>query len=112
MLYPVQGLTFSYNTFIGNGYGVLFRDADSSDPGAVCSNYNVSHNIFTSPTVSGTAVNAQPNSAACGGFDYNVSQDPSATGRNSIVNWTPKWADTTWYQELGLPFQSGDGLTS
>jgi hypothetical protein len=104
-IYPIQGLTFTYNTFIANGYGVLFRTADSSDPGATCSNYNVTHNILTTPTKSGSAISVQD--PTCGTYDYNVTQDRSARGRNSIRRWRPRFADRTWYQPVCLRVAAG-----
>jgi hypothetical protein len=104
---PVKGLTFTNNTVVGSVWGTIFHALDTStcDMAENGSNYNVSHNILVQTTKAANLT--QEGCATNCTFDYNVTDDGTATGTHSIPNWTPKWTDTTNYQPTGLPIQAG-----
>jgi nitrous oxidase accessory protein NosD len=101
-LYQIEGLTFIYNTFVGSHWGVLFRSDDTeAGPGR---GYVVEHNIFGATSGGTPDVSETP---AFGSFDYNVSQDGSASGRHSLRRWRPSWAGAAGLQPLCVPFAAG-----
>ncbi len=102
-IYQSSGLIFRDNTVVGSHWGCLFRDLASSAPG---SGYQIDHNIFTN-TAEGSDVSTEGRAANWGTYDYNVSEDGSASGAHSVRNWSPSWSDTTSYIPLGLPFAAG-----
>ena len=46
-------------------------------------------------------------SAGWGTYDYNVSDDSSASGSHSVKNWKPSWNNTTDYTPVGLSLSAG-----
>jgi hypothetical protein len=106
-MFQIDGLVFTHNTFIGSHWGVLFRaDDPNAGPGR---GYRVQYNIFGKTSSSSPAVSETPN---FGTFDYNVSQDGSASGPHSLRHWHPRWAAAAGYEPLCLPFQAGYHSTS
>jgi hypothetical protein len=109
---PVQGLTFTNNTVVGTlGWGTMFRNLDNSTCGmsANGSNYNVTHNIFV--LTSGSPALSEGGCGTNCTFDYNVTNDATATGARSVDNWTPSWQNTNSYQPAtgSLPYPTGYG---
>jgi hypothetical protein len=102
-IYQSSGLIFRDNTVVGSHWGCLFRDLASGAPG---SGYQIDHNIFTN-TAEGNDISTEGRAANWGTYDYNVSEDGSASGAHSVQNWSPSWSDTTNYIPLGLPFTAG-----
>jgi hypothetical protein len=102
-LYQSTGLVFRGNTVVGSHWGCLFRDLASSPAG---SGYQIDHNVFTN-TAEGSDVSTEGRAGSWGAYDYNVSEDGSASGSHSVRNWSPSWSDTTSYNPLGLPFAAG-----
>jgi hypothetical protein len=102
-LYQSAGMVFRNNTVVGSHWGCLFRDLASSAAG---SGYQVDHNVFTN-TAEGSDISTEGRAGSWGTYDYNVSEDGSASGSHSVRNWSPSWADTTSYTPLGLPFAAG-----
>ncbi len=102
-LYQSKGMIFRNNTVVGSHWGCLFRDLASSAAG---SGYQIDHNIFTN-TAEGSDVSAEGRAAGWGTYDYNVSEDGSASGSHSVKNWKPSWTDTTNYTPVGLGFAAG-----
>ncbi len=102
-LYQSTGLIFRDNTIVDSHWGCLFRDESSRAPG---SGYQVDHNVFAG-TEDGPDVSTEGRAASWGAYDYNVSSDSSASGTNSVRNWSPSWVDTVDYTPLGLPFTAG-----
>jgi hypothetical protein len=102
-IYQSEGLVFRNNTVVGSRWGCLFRDASGSAAG---SGYQVDHNVFAD-TTSNSDISTEGRAASWGTYDYNVSSDGSASGPNSVRNWSPSWVDTVDYSPLGLPFAAG-----
>ncbi len=102
-IYQSRGLIFRDNTIVGSHWGCLFRDLASSAAG---SGYQVDHNIFTN-TAEGSDISTEGRAASWGTYDYNVSEDGSATGSHSVRNWKPSWQDTTSYMPAGLSLSAG-----
>jgi hypothetical protein len=102
-IYQSTGLVFRSNTIIGSHWGCLFRDLASSAAG---SGYQVDHNIFVG-TDEGGDISTEGRAGSWGAYDWNVSEDGSASGANSVRNWKPSWVNTTSYQPVGLPFVAG-----
>jgi len=102
-LYQSQGMVFRDNTVVGSHWGCLFRDLASSSAG---SGYQIDHNVFVG-TAEGSDVSTEGRAAGWGTYDYNVSEDGSASGSHSVRNWKPSWVDTTDYTPLGLGFTAG-----
>jgi hypothetical protein len=102
-LYQSAGMIFRNNTVVGSHWGCLFRDLASSSAG---SGYQIDHNIFTN-TAEGSDISTEGRAGGWGAYDYNVSEDNSASGSHSVRNWAPSWSDTTNYTPLGLPFAAG-----
>jgi hypothetical protein len=102
-LYQSTGLIFRRNTVVGSHWGCLFRDLASSSAG---SGYQVDHNVFAE-TEASVDVSTEGRAGSWGTYDYNVSEDGSASGSHSVRNWSPSWSDTTNYTPLGLPFAAG-----
>jgi hypothetical protein len=102
-LYQSSGMIFRNNTVVGSHWGCLFRDLASSSAG---SGYQIDHNIFTN-TAEGSDISTEGRAGSWGSYDYNVSEDGSASGAHSVRNWSPSWSDTTSYNPLGLPFAAG-----
>lgn len=102
-IYQSAGLLFRDNTVVGSRFGCLFRRDDRFPDG---SGYEVDHNVFAE-TVDGSDIGVESGVLGWGVFDYNVSSDRSATGRNSMRRWRPKWVDTLDYRSPGLPFPAG-----
>lgn len=104
---PSQGMTFTNNTVIGSYWGVLLGDYESGDY-STGSNWTIAHNILVN-TKDNPNLSYQHCASACS-IDYNVTSDGSARQGGSthyVVNWSPKWANTTVYAPLGLPFAAG-----
>jgi nitrous oxidase accessory protein NosD len=101
-IYQADGLLFRENTVVGSRWGCLFRDDDRYGPG---SGYRVERNVFAARDGSGMGLEGRAGN--WGSYDYDVTADDTAIGPNSLRGWTPKWADTTDYQPLGLPFEAG-----
>lgn len=99
-MFQIQGLTFTYNTFVGSHWGVVFR-ADDPDTGPG-SGYRVQGNIFAA-TSGGTPGVSEWRSF--GTYDYNVSQDGSASGKHSVRRWRARW--TGDYRPVCLPIAAG-----
>ncbi len=102
-IYQSSGLVFTRNTIVGSRWGCLFRDEASSPPG---SDYRVEENVFAE-TRDGPDLSAEGRAASWGSYDYNVSSDASASGPHSLRRWSPRWANTSTYPPLGLPFPAG-----
>jgi Bacterial TSP3 repeat/Right handed beta helix region len=102
-LYQSTGMVFRNNTVVGSHWGCLFRDLSSSSAG---SGYQIDHNIFTN-TAEGSDISTEGRAGSWGTYDYNVSEDGSASGSHSVRNWSPSWSDTSSYIPLGLPFTAG-----
>ncbi|HEX4752868.1 MAG TPA: right-handed parallel beta-helix repeat-containing protein [Solirubrobacterales bacterium] len=102
-IYQATGLVFRDNTIVGSHWGCLFRDLASAAAG---SGYAVDHNLFVG-TAEGADISTEGRAASWGVYDYNVSEDASASGTHSIRNWKPSWADATNYVPAGLPFEAG-----
>ncbi len=106
-LFQIEGLTFTYNTFVGSHWGVIFRaDDPNTGPGR---GYVVEHNIFGA-TSGGTPDVSEWRSF--GTYDYNVSQDGSASGRHSLRRWRAHWGGKAGVRPLCLPFAAGYHPTS
>jgi hypothetical protein len=106
-MFQVEGLTFTYNTFVGSHWGVVFRaDDPNAGPGR---GYVVEHNIFGA-TSGGTPDVSEWRSF--GTYDYNVSQDGSASGPHSVRYWRSRWASPSALQGPCLPFAAGYSATS
>jgi Right handed beta helix region len=99
-------LTFTNNTSVGSEYGIWLDRSDTCGPGT---NYDIERNIsvenighspdFALGECTGTCI-----------YDYNVSQDGSASGSGSqhnLINWKPSFIDTSSYEANGLPFFAG-----
>ncbi len=102
-IYQSKGLVFRDNTIVGSHWGCLFRDTASAAPG---SGYVVEHNVFVG-TEEGSGISTEGRAASWGVYDYNVTDDGSASGSHSVRNWKPAWVDTTNYVPSGLPFEAG-----
>ncbi len=102
-LYQSAGMVFRNNTVVGSHWGCLFRDLASSGAG---SGYQIDHNVFTN-TAEGSDISTEGRAGSWGTYDYNVSEDGSASGAHSVRNWSPSWSDTSSYTPLGLPFVAG-----
>jgi len=102
-LYQSTGMVFRNNTIVGSHWGCLFRDYSSSAAG---SGYQIDHNVFAE-TEASVDVSTEGRAGSWGTYDYNVSEDGSASGSHSVRNWSPSWSDTTNYVPLGLPFAAG-----
>jgi len=102
-IYQSKGLVFRRNTIVGSHWGCLFRDTASAAPG---SGYVIDHNVFVG-TAEGSGISTEGRAASWGAYDYNVSDDGSASGSHSVRNWKPAWADATNYVPSGLPFEAG-----
>jgi hypothetical protein len=102
-IYQSTGLVFRRNTIVGSRWGCLFRDLSSAAPG---SGYAVDHNVFVG-TQEGSAVSTEGRAASWGTYDWNVSDDASASGSHSVRNWRPTWSDQTNYVPSGLSFEAG-----
>jgi hypothetical protein len=82
------------------------------------SNYTMTHNIDVEDKGNGNDFNFGACTGTCT-FDYNVSQDKSASSAHSAINWAPKWVTTSWsslteptpptgyYIPTGLPIEAG-----
>lgn len=102
-LYQSRGMIFRNNTVVGSHWGCLFRDLATSSAG---SGYQVDHNIFVG-TAEGGDVSTEGRAGGWGTYDYNVSEDGSASGSHSVRNWKPSWVDTTSYTPVGLSLTAG-----
>jgi len=102
-LYQSSGMIFRNNTIVGSRWGCLFRDLASSAAG---SGYQIDHNVFTN-TAEGSDVSTEGRASGWGVYDYNVSEDSSASGSHSVRNWSPSWLDTTNYLPQGVGFTAG-----
>ena len=101
-IYQQQGLVFRHNTIVDSHWGCLFRD----NGGTAGSGYQVDHNIFVG-TEENADLSTQSRASSWGTYDYNVSEDGSASGAHSVRNWSPSWLDTTDYSPQGLLFEVG-----
>ena len=104
---PSQGMTFTNNTVVGSYWGVLFGDYESGDY-STGSSWTIAHNILVN-TKDNANLSYQHCASACS-IDYNVTSDGSARQGGSthyVVNWAPKWGNTSSYPPLGLPFAAG-----
>jgi Right handed beta helix region/Bacterial TSP3 repeat len=102
-LYQSKGMIFRNNTIVGSHWGCLFRDLATSSAG---SGYQVDHNIFVG-TAEGSDISTEGRAGGWGTYDYNVSEDGSASGSHSVRNWKPSWVDTSSYTPLGLSLTAG-----
>jgi hypothetical protein len=102
-IYQSTGLVFRNNTIVGSHWGCLFRDLSSSSAG---SGYQVDHNVFVG-TQEGSDISTEGRAASWGTYDYNVSEDGSASGSHSVKNWAPSWVDTTSYVPKNLSITAG-----
>lgn len=102
-IYQSAGLVFRSNTVVGSHWGCLFRDLASRAAG---SGYQVDHNIFVG-TEEGGDISTEGRAGSWGAYDWNVSEDGSAPGPNSVRNWKPSWVNTTDFQPVGLPLVAG-----
>ena len=106
-LFQIEGLEFTYNTFVGSHWGVIFRaDDPEAGPGR---GYVVEHNIFGG-TSGGTPDVSEWRSF--GTYNYNASQDSSASGPHSLRHWHPRWSSEVDFQPFCLPFAAGYEPTS
>ncbi len=104
---PSQGMTFTNNTVVGSYWGVLLGDFESGDY-STGSSWTIAHNIIVN-TKDNSNLSYQNCASACS-IDYNVTSDGSARQGGSthyVVNWSPKWGNTSTYPPLGLPFAAG-----
>jgi outer membrane biosynthesis protein TonB len=102
-LYQSKGMIFRNNTVVGSHWGCLFRDLATSSAG---SGYQVDHNIFVG-TAEGGDVSTEGRAGGWGTYDYNVSEDGSASGAHSLRNWKPSWVNTIDYTPVGLSLTAG-----
>lgn len=102
-IYQSAGLVFRGNTIAGSRFGCLFR-RDGRFPDG--SGYEVDHNVFAE-AVAGADLGLESGVRSWGRFDFNVSSDRSAVGRNSVRRWRPSWEDRVDYRALGLSFPAG-----
>ncbi len=102
-LYQSKGMVFRNNTIVDSHWGCLFRDLATSSAG---SGYQIDHNIFVG-TAEGSDISTEGRAAGWGTYDYNVSEDGSASGSHSLRNWKPSWVNTTDYTPVGLSFTAG-----
>ncbi len=116
-IYTTSGARISHNTVVHSQYGTALL----SEHCGAGSNYTMTHNIdvenygktpdFTFGACTGTCA-----------FNYNVSEDESASARGSthhLTGWSPVWGTTRWdpltepapppgfYIPAGLPFPAG-----
>ncbi|MFZ1924694.1 MAG: hypothetical protein WAU42_00990, partial [Solirubrobacteraceae bacterium] len=93
-IYTTEGATIKNNTVVGSQWG----SALLSEHCGAGSNYTMTHNIDVEDQGSGPDMSF----GACGGtciFDYNVSEDTSASQAGSthyLTNWSPEWLTTHW----------------
>jgi pectate lyase len=102
-LYQSTGMVFRGNTVAGSHWGCLCRDLASSAAG---SGYQIDHNVFTN-TAEGSDISTEGRAGSWGIYDYNVSEDGSASGSHSVRNWSPSWVDTINYMPQGLSLIAG-----
>jgi hypothetical protein len=102
-LYQSKGMIFRNNTIVGSHWGCIFRDLASSSAG---SGYQVDHNVFVD-TEANSDISTEGRASGWGTYNYNVSSDGSASGANSVRNWSPSWLDMTNYVPQGLAFSAG-----
>ncbi|MET0558394.1 MAG: hypothetical protein ABW065_06955 [Solirubrobacterales bacterium] len=102
-IYQSTGLIFRNNTVVGSRWGCLFRDYANNAPG---SGYQIDHNVFVG-TTDDTDVSTEGRAGSWGTYDYNVTEDGSASGAHSVKNWAPSWVDTTNYVPKNLSITAG-----
>lgn len=108
-IYNTNGLVYKNNTHIEEGesvdagQGAIFRDGG----GTAGANYQITNNIFIKVRGSAVALGTEGRAGSWGTYDYNVTNDGSASGVNSIKNWSPNWVNTTYYEPIGLPYLAG-----
>jgi len=102
-IYQSTGLVFRDNTIVGSRLGCVFR-RDGRFPDG--SGYEVVRNVVAE-TARGSDIGIESGVLGWGNFDFNVTNDRSATGTGSIAGWRPRWANTVDYRPLGLPFTAG-----
>ncbi len=99
-----NGLTITNNTIVGSTYGLWARNCSGTG-----SSYDISRNIVVQNAGRTPEIQLDGCAGTCT-FDYNVTDDGSADQAGSthyVIHWNPQWQDTTWYQPIGLSFQSG-----
>jgi hypothetical protein len=90
-IYTTEGATIKNNTVVGSEYGTALL----TEHCGAGSNYTMTHNIDVEDKGPGPELSFGECSEACL-FDYNVSQDISASSTYSVVDWAPKWLTTSW----------------
>jgi hypothetical protein len=113
-IYTTEGATIKNNTVVGSEYGTALL----TEHCGAGSNYTMTHNIDVEDKGNGNDFNFGACTGTCT-FDYNVSQDKSASSAHSAINWAPKWVTTSWsslteptpptgyYIPTGLPIEAG-----
>jgi hypothetical protein len=90
-IYTTEGATIKNNTVVGSEYGTALL----TEHCGAGSNYTMTHNIDVEDKGTGNDFNFGACTGTCT-FDYNVSQDKSASSAHSVTEWAPKWTATVW----------------
>jgi hypothetical protein len=93
-IYTTEGATIKNNTVVGSEWG----SALLTEHCGAGSNYTMTHNIDVEDQGSGPDMSFGACSGTCL-FDYNVSEDTSASQAGSthyLTNWSPEWLTTSW----------------
>jgi PKD domain len=116
-IYTTESAMIKNNTVVGSEWGTALL----TEHCGAGSNYTMTHNIDVENQGSGGDFGFGACSGACL-FDYNVSQDSSASQAGSthyMTNWSPKWTTTAWspateptapagfYAPTGLSIEAG-----
>jgi hypothetical protein len=112
-IYTTEGATIKNNTVVGSEWGTALL----TEHCGAGSNYTMTHNIDVEDKGTGNDFNFGACTGTCT-FDYNVSQDKSASSTHSVTSWAPKWVTTSWnsttepkptgyYIPVGLIFEAG-----
>ena len=93
-IYTTEGARIENNTVVGSKWGTAFL----TEHCGAGSNYTMTHNIDVEDTGSGSDFNFGSCTGTCL-FDYNVSQDTSASAYGAshyLNNWSPSWTTSAW----------------
>jgi hypothetical protein len=115
-IYTTEGATIKNNTVVGSEYGTALL----TEHCGAGSNYTMTHNIDVEDKGNGNDFNFGACTGTCT-FDYNVSQDKSASylGSTHVTEWVPRWTTGVWspatepsmptgfYVPIGLSVEAG-----